>query len=436
MSAAPPLDWIQKIETSLAELDEKPQFGFPKPFDWEKFDAELKAILNASAHLKTTVKGWMAPNQIFAGLGGKLLPLVIEWSPLHPPVFFITDQQNIKELMASVFQSQEAANYFYDADYVQGFYHYFAAEVLQAIEKQNFASPLAPRLGLDPEDFRQTLGEEPCFVMDLALTFDGKNFWGRILVSESFRREWKRYFAHIGAPQLSEEMKEKVLVDIGLEVAHTRLSFKEWKKVKEGDFILLDHCSYDPALHKGGVMLTLKQKPIFRGRFKEGGIKITNYPVYEEVSDTMNNDPFSKDFDADEEDDDDLYSDLEEDEDSEFEDEEEDILAGLEPRKSPPAKEKAKEGDKETLVKAALAPPDEEAAPSSISTEDLPIHVTVEVGKVRMSVGSLLKLTPGNLLELNVSPEQGVDLVVNGKKIGRGELIRIGDILGVRILSL
>jgi flagellar motor switch/type III secretory pathway protein FliN len=29
-----------------------------------------------------------------------------------------------------------------------------------------------------------------------------------------------------------------------------------------------------------------------------------------------------------------------------------------------------------------------------------------------------------------------VDLVINGKKVGRGELIRMGDLLGVRILSL
>jgi flagellar motor switch protein FliN/FliY len=47
-----------------------------------------------------------------------------------------------------------------------------------------------------------------------------------------------------------------------------------------------------------------------------------------------------------------------------------------------------------------------------------------------------MNLQPGNLLELNVHPEQGVDLVVNSKKIGHGELLKIGDTLGVRVLEI
>jgi len=53
-----------------------------------------------------------------------------------------------------------------------------------------------------------------------------------------------------------------------------------------------------------------------------------------------------------------------------------------------------------------------------------------------MTVQTLLDLNPGNLLELDVHPESGVDLVVNGSRIGKGELLQIGDTLGVRILEL
>jgi flagellar motor switch protein FliN len=47
-----------------------------------------------------------------------------------------------------------------------------------------------------------------------------------------------------------------------------------------------------------------------------------------------------------------------------------------------------------------------------------------------------MELQPGNMLEVDLHPENGVDLVVNGKRIGKGELLRVGETLGVRILDI
>lgn len=434
MTAVRPLDWISEIETSLVELDEKPQFGVPAPLNWQQLEQDLRKTLH-SKDLKIThaSKGWVTSDQLFAGLGGKILPLIIDWSPLHVPVFFVTDQQNLKDLMAALFESEEAANFFYESSYVEAFYNYFASEMLCLLEKQQFASPLTPRLRLHSQEIREAIGDESCFTIDVGLALGRKHFWGKILLTESFRRSWKTYFAHRGPPQLSAEMKEKLRVEVGLEVAHSYLSLEEWKKVKRGDFVVLDHCSYDPLEHQGAVVLTLKQKPVFRGRLKDGGIKITNYPVYEEVSDAMEEELFDRNFDSEEEEEEDLYGDLDEDTDSEFDEEEEDIFTGLEPRKKPAKEEEKEKIEKKPPIAVKLAPREEGL---SIAPTDLPIHLTVEVGRIHMTAGALMSLAPGNLLELNVSPEQGVDLVINGKKVGRGELIRMGDVLGVRILSL
>ena len=45
-------------------------------------------------------------------------------------------------------------------------------------------------------------------------------------------------------------------------------------------------------------------------------------------------------------------------------------------------------------------------------------------------------LRPGQVIELSRSPGEPVDLVVAGKRIGKGELVEIDGELGVRILSL
>lgn len=68
--------------------------------------------------------------------------------------------------------------------------------------------------------------------------------------------------------------------------------------------------------------------------------------------------------------------------------------------------------------------------------ESLPLEVSVEVSRLEMNFKSLSELRPGNLLELVTRPENGVHLVVNGKKLARGELIRVGQLLGVRILEI
>ena len=70
------------------------------------------------------------------------------------------------------------------------------------------------------------------------------------------------------------------------------------------------------------------------------------------------------------------------------------------------------------------------------STEEIPLMLSVEVGKLQINLEKLLQLSPGNVLELPVRPEQGVDLMLHGKKVAKAELIKIGEMLGVRILQL
>jgi flagellar motor switch protein FliN/FliY len=405
MTAEKSLEWIRQIERVILELEEKPQFGLPTDFDWGGFEKRLReAFGRPSLKIEYHSKGWESGDGRWSGLGEDLLPLPIEWAPLRSPAYFLTTGQDLKWLMADLLGGEKEAAYFYDISLVQGFYHYFAAETLQALDQLGFASPLAPRLGEIRQEIKETIGEKPCFVIDVSCSVNGQTFWGKILLTESFRGDWKRYFSNKPAPPLSREAQKKILVDVSLEVGHARLKFEEWKGVKKGDFILLDHCSYDPDEKKGGLVLSLNKKPLFRGRFKEKGIKLTEYPKYEEVSASMDERPFSE-YQSEDLESEDLYGD--------------ELASKLDYEEEEEGKE------------VHLAPPE-----SSITPEELPIQLTVEVGRLRMTAKELMNLAPGNLLEVNVAPEQGVDLVINGKKVGRGELIRIGETLGVRILSL
>ena len=51
---------------------------------------------------------------------------------------------------------------------------------------------------------------------------------------------------------------------------------------------------------------------------------------------------------------------------------------------------------------------------------DVPVEVTVEVGHTRMSLGELVKLGPGSLVELDREAHEAADILVNGKIVARG----------------
>ena len=68
--------------------------------------------------------------------------------------------------------------------------------------------------------------------------------------------------------------------------------------------------------------------------------------------------------------------------------------------------------------------------------DDLPVRLVFEVGRVELSLGELQRLAPGALVPLARPPDEPLDIMANGRRLGRGTLVQIGDSLGVRIVSL
>ncbi|OCR23197.1 hypothetical protein AFK24_20350 [Pseudomonas syringae] len=66
---------------------------------------------------------------------------------------------------------------------------------------------------------------------------------------------------------------------------------------------------------------------------------------------------------------------------------------------------------------------------------ELPLKLVCQVGSVEMSLAQLRELGAGSLVPLTPQLHDGVDLMVNGRRIGQGQLVKIGDGLGVRLLS-
>jgi type III secretion protein Q len=66
----------------------------------------------------------------------------------------------------------------------------------------------------------------------------------------------------------------------------------------------------------------------------------------------------------------------------------------------------------------------------------IPVRVIFELGRVELPLEELATLAPGALVPLVRPIDEALDIVANGKRIGYGTLVRIGDSLGVRITRL
>ncbi|MBM4281404.1 MAG: hypothetical protein FJ137_11820 [Deltaproteobacteria bacterium] len=76
------------------------------------------------------------------------------------------------------------------------------------------------------------------------------------------------------------------------------------------------------------------------------------------------------------------------------------------------------------------------SAEAAALLDDVTVAMVVELGRVMVSAADVMGLRPGQVIELSRQPGEPVDLVVDGKRIGKGELVEIDGELGVRLLSL
>ena len=66
----------------------------------------------------------------------------------------------------------------------------------------------------------------------------------------------------------------------------------------------------------------------------------------------------------------------------------------------------------------------------------VPVDLSVEIGRARMSVGETLELREGSVVTLDRLAGEPVDLLVNGTPIARGEVVVIDEQFGLRLTTV
>jgi flagellar motor switch protein FliN/FliY len=67
---------------------------------------------------------------------------------------------------------------------------------------------------------------------------------------------------------------------------------------------------------------------------------------------------------------------------------------------------------------------------------DVPVELTVELGRKKTRIGDVLRLGPGSVIELNKGNGEPLDIYVNDRLVARAEAVVVGERYGVRITEV
>ena len=67
---------------------------------------------------------------------------------------------------------------------------------------------------------------------------------------------------------------------------------------------------------------------------------------------------------------------------------------------------------------------------------DLPVTLSLEVGRSRISIRNLLQLAQGSVVELNELAGEPLDVFVNGCLVAQGEVVVVNDKFGIRLTDV
>ena len=67
---------------------------------------------------------------------------------------------------------------------------------------------------------------------------------------------------------------------------------------------------------------------------------------------------------------------------------------------------------------------------------DIPVQITIELGRTKITIKNLLQLAHGSVVELDAMAGEPMDVLVNGTLIAQGEVVVVNDKFGIRLTDI
>ncbi|NGX52416.1 MAG: hypothetical protein KR126chlam5_00714 [Candidatus Anoxychlamydiales bacterium] len=380
--------WLRKINKTLLTLDELPLLRTYAPFNFDEFSNHLmKKFSLKSVKIEPSEMKWIKADELKQGFSDNVNYLSFVFSNLDGNTYLLMDLEDISKI-TNEFISGSPQIKLTTTLLEESYFRYISLETLHILSEMNLFQDLSAKMVEITEPL-----QEDSLCLDIKININDISVYARIAITPKFRKAWENHFIS-NPPLKAEEISKTLQLTMSAEIGSVNLNYETLKKIQIGDFVILDKINYNVKTNKGQVTLKLGDTKLFLAKVKQNKLKIIDFVKYSEET-NMEKKPNEK---------------------------------PIEPKEKPVAEKKP---EAEEIVEV------EEKTELQISQiENMPITIIVEAARFKITLDKLMSMQPGNLLDLSVHPEKAVNLVVNGEQIAKGELVSLGDTLGVRILEM
>lgn len=416
MSAAP-MEWKQLIADVLQEAKVIPLWGSPPPFLWEQFSQELGKKLNLPGLQAKCLKiSFNKKADALKGLGTNPIVTPIAIAPLEGTAFWAISKDDAQIITQAALQPPSHKEPV-EPSLAQGYYQFLLLQALRAIYEIEAYPDLNIRIGEE-----ESLQGASFMICEIALAWEKGRIYGKLLFSQALLAELRNFYRVDSSEFLRSPEAAHIPMSLRIVIGHSQLPLSEWQQASPGDFLRLDRCTLAPAKEKGyngKARLALHETPLFDVAIKNGKVSLLDYSFYQEEPDAMKDEYLDEGEPHEGE--------------EEFQPEEETGEIEEEEIAEEAAEEEAPLPEKATRAEPT---PGSEDLRHIVATSEIPITLIVEIGRLRMNLDKLLQLQPGNVLELAEHADAGVSLFSGGKCVATGELVALGETVGVKITKI
>lgn len=361
---------FEKISKQIQQIDSIPLFGNGPPLNFEEFSFLLAKQFGIDDFTVRFKAGqWKEKEEIQEQNKGKMIIQPVILSPIDSPIFWVLSKTDRDKLTGQMLSDKPNKKAFSSSVLQEGFYRFLLLEVLSIAQELH---PIQQMTLVLPEE-KIEIPNEDGICIDVEIGFGTCTAWGRLILPESFRKNWVQHFSAFPPPYIPNKLSKQLPLEIGIKIGSIELSQKEWKKLNAGDFLLPDILSTENT----GV-LVLDQIPLFQVYIHQNQIELIDYDFNTE--DNME--------------------------------------------------------ESENAIEDTLSHKLEIAEKESKAIKNIPLQINIEIARLKITLDQLMKLSPGNLLELPPLADKKVSLIANGQKIGVAELVYLGETLGLKILEI
>lgn len=407
------VDRLRSFSKELYSLDQKPLLDPFFSFPWDDYAASLMKIFGCTISLTPDTVEWKAKTALFEGISTPYAPIAIDLPGITGTLQLIISRADFENLMSLVLKIEVDRLQQQDPAFIDQFILFATTQLIACTQAAPSLKSLSPRLSI-PTD----IPEPGALTLDIHITIGETNGLARLIIPPQFLESWKK--ARSSDKQASSPTWNELSTTLAVEAGRTFLTPQEIASIQLGDFLPIQHPFFIPDSQKSRMYLTLHGKPLFRAKIKDEKVQILEMPLEHEAFTpigglTMPAKPQESLPQAEE------MPLLQSEETNPFETEEEEEKESPQPVTA--------EEMKATTVSSRLAK-------EPLQLEDIPLPIIVQLAEITMSVAQIAALQPGNLLDLQIRPENGVSLVVNNRVFATADLVMIGDNVGVQIKEL